>query len=103
MYHLNRTYSDETKELHRKNNLGKNLSDSTREKLYQSPPPPPGGEGVAVKLVDVSANNTIVEFQTKSLLAKELDISLRTVSRWIEDGKVHSTKSLKYPKVKLII
>uniref|UniRef100_A0A896YS15 GIY-YIG endonuclease n=1 Tax=Coniophora puteana TaxID=80637 RepID=A0A896YS15_9AGAM len=95
--HLNRIYSEETKELHRINNLGKNLSNSTKEKMYKS------HGGVGVKLVDINANNTIVEFKTKSLLAKELDISFRTVSRWIEDGKIHSTKSLKYPKVKLII
>lgn len=55
--------------------------------------------GVKVKLIDLSNNNSIIEFKNKSLLAKELNISLRTVTRWIEDGKVHLTHSIKYPKV----
>lgn len=58
--------------------------------------------GVPVNLLDVYTNEIIV-FKNKSLVAKELNISLRTVGRWIIDGKTHSTLSLKYPKVKLMI
>lgn len=94
---LNRNFTNETKELHRKNNTGRVLSHSTKLKMSKS------SGGVIVKLIDINSNNSIVEFKTKSLIAKELNISLRTVSRWIEDGQIHSTHSIKYPKVKLII
>jgi group I intron endonuclease len=90
---LNRKYSIDTKELHRKNNTGKRLSSLTKSKMSTS------SGGVTVKLIDVNSKNSIVEFKNKSLLAKELNISLRTVNRWLEDGKIHYTRSIKYPKV----
>ncbi len=92
---LNRSFTFGTKELHRKNNSGKILSELTKAKMSKS------SGGVNVKLIDINSNNSIIEFKNKSLLAKELNISLRTVTRWIEDGKVHSTHSIKYPKVRL--
>lgn len=94
---LNRNFSLETKELHRRNNTSKTVSELTKEKMSKS------SGGVSVKLIDISSNNSIIEFKNKSLVAKELNISLRTVSRWIEDGKCHSTHSIKYPKVILKI
>ncbi len=94
---LNRNFSLETKELHRRNNTSKTVSELTKEKMSKS------SGGVSVKLIDISSNNLIIEFKNKSLVAKELNISLRTVSRWIEDGKCHSTHSIKYPKVILKI
>ena len=90
---LNRRFSIDTKELHRKNNTGKKLSSLIKSKMSTS------SGGVTVKLIDVSSNNSIVVFKNKSLLAKELNISLRTVNRWLEDGKINSTHSIKYPKV----
>ena len=90
---LNRRFSIDTKELHRKNNTGKKLSSLIKSKMSTS------ARGVTVKLIDVSSNNSIVVFKNKSLLAKELNISLRTVNRWLEDGKINSTHSIKYPKV----
>jgi len=42
-------------------------------------------------------------FKNKSLVAKELNISLRTVGRWLGDNKIHCTHSIKYPKIKLLI
>jgi hypothetical protein len=90
---LNRRYSLGTKELHIKNNTGKILSSLTKSKMSKS------SGGVTVKLIDVNSNNSIVEFKNKSLLATELNISLRTVNRWLEDGKIHYTHSTKYPKV----
>ena len=62
--------------------------------------------GVPVKLIGINNNNTIIEFKNKSLVAKELNISLLasnsqpTVSRRIKDEKVHS---IIYPRVKLIL
>ena len=73
------------------------MSLSVREKMSKS------WGGIPVKLVDVKSNNSIITYPNKSLVAKELKISLRTVSRWIDDGKFHSTKSNKYPKVKLLL
>lgn len=90
---LNRKFSLETTELHRQNNTGKTFSELTKAKMSLS------SGGVKVKLIDLSSNNSIIEFKNKSLVAKELNISLRTVTRWIEDGKVHLTHSIKYPKV----
>ena len=58
--------------------------------------------GVPVNLLDVNTNEIVI-FKNKSLVAKELKISLKTVGRWINDGKTHATLSLKYPKVKLLI
>ena len=95
--HLNRSFSEDTIELHRKNNLGKIMSISARKKMSES------RGGVKVKLVDINSNNSIVIYPNKSLVAKELKISLRTVSRWMEDGKIHLTKSNKHPKVKLLL
>lgn len=92
--YLNRKYTESTIELHSENNTGKKLSETTRILMSKS------SGGVIVKLVDVNSNKTI-EFKNKSLVAKELQISLRTVTRWIVDGKIHKTHSLKYPKVKL--
>ena len=57
--------------------------------------------GVAIKLIDVNSNNLLIKFKNKSLLAKELNISLRTINRWLNDGKIHLTKSLKYSKIKI--
>ena len=93
---LNRSFTDKTKELHKINNTGRKLSDLTKIKMSKSQ------GGVIVNLLDVNTNEIIV-FKNKTLVAKELNISLRTVSRWINDGKIHSTHSLKYPKVKLTI
>lgn len=93
---LNRKFTEDTKELHKKNNIGKTLSDLTKIKMSKS------HGGVTVNLLDVNTNEIIV-FKNKSLVAKELNISLRTVSRWINDGNTHTTLSLKYPKVKLMI
>lgn len=72
---LNRSFTNETKELHRKNNTGKVLSDSTKLKMSKS------SGGVNVKLIDINSNNSIIEFKTKSSLAKELNISIRTINR----------------------
>jgi len=93
---LNRTFSEYTKNLHRKNNTGKILSDTTKLKISK------GAGGITVYLVNVKFNNEIVEFKTKTLLSEELNISIRTINRWLDDNKVHSTKSLKYPQVKLM-
>ena len=93
---LNREFSEDTKELHRTNNTGKTLSDLTKIKMSKS------HGGVPVNLLDVNTNEIVI-FKNKSLVAKELKISLKTVGRWINDGKTHATLSLKYPKVKLLI
>lgn len=93
---LNRSFTEYTKELHRKNNTGKILSEITKAKISK------GHGGVAINLVNVNSNNSIVEFKTKTLLSKELNISLRTVNRWLDDNKIHSTRSLKYPRVKIM-
>ena len=85
---LNRNFSLETKELHRRNNTSKTVSELTKEKMSKS------SGGVSVKLIDISSNNSIIEFKNKSLVAKELNISLRTVSRWIKDGKEKIQKLL---------
>jgi group I intron endonuclease len=93
---LNRSFTEYTKELHRKNNTGKKLSELTKAKISK------GHGGLAVNLVNVNSNNAIVEFKTNTLLSKELNISLRTVNRWLDDNKIHSTRSLKYPRVKIM-
>lgn len=93
---LNRSFTKKTKELHRENKIGTKLSDLTKIKMSKS------HGGVIVNLLDLNTNEIIV-FKNKSLVAKELNISVRTVSRWLGDGKIHSTHSLKYPKVKLIL
>ena len=59
--------------------------------------------GVPIKIFDVNNKNVII-FNNKSLVVKELNISLRkTVGRWIVDGLIHHTLSSKYPKVRLSI
>jgi hypothetical protein len=93
---LNRSFTDYTKELHRKNNKGKLLSEETKIKISN------GSGGITVYLIDVQSNNNIIEFKTKTSLSKELKISVRTINRWLDDGKLHSTRSLKYPKVKIM-
>lgn len=93
---LNRNYNEYTKELHRKNNTGKIFDLITREKMSKSQ------GGVAVKILNGITNEELAIFNTKSSLAKELNVSLRTVSRWLDDDKIHSTLSLKYPKVKIV-
>lgn len=70
--YLNRNYSEITKLLHQKNNLGTKLSETTKLKMSKS------SGGVTIKLTDVSSNDSII-FKNKSSLAKELNISLRTV------------------------
>lgn len=44
--------------------------------------------GVIVNLLDVNTSEKIV-FKNKTLVAKELNISLRTVSRWISYFILH--------------
>jgi group I intron endonuclease len=95
--YLNRSYSPMTKLMHRKNNLGKKLSDLTKDKISKS------SGGIPIKLININSNNSTIIFKNKTLLAKELNISLRTVNRWLDDGKIHLTKSLKYPKVKIVL
>ena len=72
---LNRNYSEYTNELHKKNQTGKILDQITRSKMLKSQ------GGVAVKLLDGKTNEELAIFNTKSALAKELSISIRTVSR----------------------
>jgi len=93
---LNRNFSDYTKELHRKNRTGKVLDEHTKSKISK------GHGGLVVYLVDINSNSKIIEFKTKTLLSKELKISMRTINRWLDDNKIHSTHSLLYPKVKIM-
>ena len=58
--------------------------------------------GVPIKIFDVNNKNVII-FNNKSLVVKELNISLRTVGRWLVDGLIHHIHSSKYPKVRLSI
>lgn len=94
---LNRTFNQNTKELQRIRKTGKLLSKNIKLKISK------GSGGIPVKLVDINNNSQVIEYKNNSLLAQELNISLRTVNRWIEDGEFHFTKSNKYPKVKLIL
>lgn len=94
---LNRTFSNKTKELQKIRNTGKVLSKNIKLKISK------GSGGIPVKLIDINNNSQVIEFKNKSLLAKELNISLRTVSRRIKDGKFNSTKSMKFSKVKLML
>ena len=84
--------------MHRKNNTGKILSEATKKDRKISK----GAGGIPVYLIDVNSNNDTIEFKTKLSLSKELKISIRTINRWLDDNIVHSTKSLKYPKVKIM-
>jgi predicted site-specific integrase-resolvase len=44
-----------------------------------------------------------IVYDTVASLRRELGISDRTINRWALDGKIHHTKSLKYPLIKIII
>lgn len=59
-------------------------------------------DGIAVYLIEVNSNNEKIDAlrKIKVLLSKELKISIITINRWLDDNKVHSTRSLKYPKAK---
>lgn len=74
---LNRSFTKKTKELHRENKIGQKLSDLTKIKMSKS-----HQDRVIVNLLDLNTNEIIV-FKNKSLVAKELNISVRTVSRWL--------------------
>lgn len=93
---LNRTYSLETVELHRKNNTAKKLTAETKKKMSEAKL----SKGKSVILIDVIKNNEI-KFNTLSSLSKELKISSRTINRWAIDGKIYKTKSLVYPIIKI--
>lgn len=58
--------------------------------------------GTAVKILDSNTNEELAVFSIKSSLAKELNITLRTVSWLLGEDKVHSTLSLKNPKIKFV-
>ena len=59
-------------------------------------------KGRSVILYDVNTDKEIV-FDTVASLRRELGISDRTINRWALDGKIHHTKSLKYPLIKIKI
>lgn len=101
---LNRKFTKETRSLHRINKTGKKLSETIKAKILK------GQGGIAIDLVSFNSKNegtlcaeAVIKFKTNTLLAKELKISLRTVNRWLDDNKIHSTLSLKYPRVKLVM
>jgi hypothetical protein len=58
------------------------------------------GKGKQVILTDVN-NKIDIIYNSVSSLSKELGISDRTVNRWALDGKIHKTKSLKFPLVRI--
>lgn len=91
---LNRGYNKSTIDLHRKNRIGKNHSNTTKEKIAEN------NKGKSVTLVNLTLNKEI-QFNSVTELTKELNISARTINRWALDDKVHKTKSLKYPLVKV--
>jgi hypothetical protein len=97
---LNRKFTKETRSLHRINKTGKKLSETIKAKILK------GQGGIAIDLESFNSKNeveAVIKFKTKTLLAKELNISLRTVNRWLDDKKIHSTLSLKYPRIKLVM
>jgi hypothetical protein len=51
-------------------------------------------------LIDIK-NNKEIQFNSVAELGRELLISNRTINRWILDKKLHNTKSLKYPLIKI--
>ena len=53
-------------------------------------------------LIDVNTGNKVF-FDTIPALRRELLISDRTIKRLALDGKIHKTKSLKYPLIKIKI
>ena len=76
-----REFSSFTKELHRKNMTGSTLSDETRTKMSQSR----GGVKLLVTQVDSGEQ---IKFSTKSAAATFFQISVRTITRKCEDGKL---------------
>lgn len=91
---LNRSFNKSTLELHKLNRTGKKLSNITKKKISAN------CTGKSVILLDLILNKEIL-FDSVTSLAKELLISPRTINRWILDNKVHNTKSLKYPLIKI--
>lgn len=77
MSHQGRTFHDSTNQKHRDNNTGKKLSLETRSKMSLN------NAEVRVEVED-SSNNLIVSFNTKSKACFELNISMRTLTRWLE-------------------
>jgi hypothetical protein len=55
-------------------------------------------KGKSIILV-VVIKNIELKYNTVGSLRKELQISDRSINRGILDGKLHNTKSLKYPLV----
>ena len=51
-------------------------------------------------MIDIK-NNKEIQFNYVAELGRELLISNRTINRWILDKKLHNTKSLKYPLIKI--
>ena len=98
--YLNRSYNQATKNLHSQNRTGTTASDDTRKKMSTSHLSIKKGRSVI--LFDVKTEKEIV-FDTVASLRRELGISDRTINRWALDGKIHQTKSLKYPLIKIKI
>ena len=91
---LNRSFNKSTLELHKQNKIGKKLSDITKKKISEN------CIGKKVILLDLNSNKEIL-FNSVTSLSRELLISHRTINRWILDNKVHCTKLLKYPLIKI--
>lgn len=86
---INRTFSEETIKLIQNKITGRTLSQETKDKMSLS------SGGVKVYLYS-SDKKYKVEYETKSKLASELNISLRTLSRRLIDNKPIIKNNLMY-------
>ncbi|KAG1474986.1 hypothetical protein G6F56_000003 [Rhizopus delemar] len=77
---MGRTFSEETIKLIKDKMTGKVVSPETRDKMSLSS----GGVKVYLYSFDYKSK---VEYNTKSKLASDLNVSLRTLNRRLEDGK----------------
>jgi group I intron endonuclease len=84
-----RSYSEQTKDLHRQNLLGSKATAETRAKLSLNT------QGVSVCATQLGTGQTI-SFKTKSEAATFFECSLRTISRRCQDGKPYAFKGSHY-------
>lgn len=105
---LNRSFNQTTIELHRKIKTGTKVSEETRRKMSASHLGLRKGRSVILDDVNTKIEvvfDTVASFFLflKKKDRRELGVSDRTINRWALDGKIHPTKSLKYPLVKIKI
>jgi group I intron endonuclease len=91
---IGRNYENHTISLHRKNMLGKKFSEDIRLKMSES------HGGVVIHYYS-NTNQKFGTFSNKSLAAKNLGISIRTVTRWAESRTPKFTKIAEYGKITL--